>query len=125
LTDNRPVYLNLFKIRLPTTGIVSFAHRVSGVFLFLAIPFSIYLLDLSVTSAQGFEHSMQLLQGPVMQLVLLVLVWSLVHHFLAGIRYLFLDFDIGIDKAGSNKSAWSVIVTEVCIMAVYVWVVLL
>ena len=125
MTDNRPVYLNLFKIRLPTTGIVSFAHRVSGVFLFLAIPFSIYLLDLSVTSAQGFEHSMQLLQRPVMQLVLLVLAWSLVHHFLAGIRYLFLDFDIGIDKAGSNKSAWSVIVIEVCIMAVYAWAVLL
>ncbi len=106
MTDNRPVYLNLFKIRLPTTGIVSFAHRVSGVFLFLAIPFSIYLLDLSVTSAQGFEHSMQLLQRPVMQLFLLILAWALVHHFLAGIRYLFLDFDIGIDKAGSNKSAW-------------------
>jgi len=125
LTDNRPVYLNLFKIRLPTTGIVSFAHRVSGVFLFLAIPFSIYLLDLSVTSVQGFEHSMQMLQRPVMQLILLILAWALVHHFLAGIRYLFLDFDIGIDKAGSNKSAWSVIVTEVCIMVVYVWVVLL
>ena len=125
MTDNRPVYLNLFKIRLPTTGIVSFAHRVSGVFLFLAIPFSIYLLDLSVTSAQGFEHSMQLLQRPVMQLILLILAWALVHHFLAGIRYLFLDFDIGIDKAGSNKSAWSVIVIEVCIMAVYVWAVLL
>ena len=125
MTDNRPVYLNLFRIRLPTTGIVSFAHRVSGVFLFLAIPFSIYLLDLSVTSAQGFEHSMQLLQRPVMQLILLILAWALVHHFLAGIRYLFLDFDIGIDKAGSNKSAWSVIVTEVCIMVVYVWAVLL
>ena len=125
MTDNRPVYLNLFKIRLPTTGIVSFAHRVSGVFLFLAIPFSIYLLDLSVTSAQGFEHSMQMLQRPVMQVILLILAWALVHHFLAGIRYLFLDFDIGIDKAGSNKSAWSVIVIEVCIMAVYAWAVLL
>ena len=125
MTDNRPVYLNLFKIRLPTTGIVSFAHRVSGVFLFLAIPFSIFLLDLSVTSAQGFEHSMQMLQRPVMQLILLILAWALVHHFLAGIRYLFLDFDIGIDKAGSNKSAWSVIIIEVCIMAVYVWAVLL
>ena len=125
MTDNRPVYLNLFKIRLPTTGIVSFAHRVSGVFLFLAIPFSIYLLDLSVTSAQGFEHSMQMLQRPVMQVILLILAWALVHHFLAGIRYLFLDFDIGIDKAGSTKSAWSVIIIEVCIMAVYVWAVLL
>jgi len=125
LTDKRPVYLNLFKIRLPTTGIVSFAHRVSGVLLFLAIPFSIYLLDLAVTSKQGFEQNIQLLQQPILQVILLVLVWSLVHHFLAGIRYLLLDFDIGIEKAGSNISAWIVIIAEACIMAVYLWRVLL
>jgi len=125
LTDKRPVYLNLFKIRLPTTGIVSFAHRVSGVLLFLAIPFSIYLLDLAVTSKQGFEQNIQLLQQPILQVFLLLLVWALVHHFLAGIRYLLLDFDIGIDKAGSNISAWIVIIAEVCIMAVYLRGVLL
>jgi len=117
--------LNLFKIRLPTTGIVSFAHRVSGVLLFLAIPFSIYLLDLAVTSKQGFEQNIQLLQQPILQVFLLLLVWALVHHFLAGIRYLLLDFDIGIDKAGSNISAWIVIIAEVCIMAVYLRGVLL
>jgi len=125
LTVKRPVYLNLFKIRLPTTGIVSFAHRVSGFLLFLAIPFSIYVLDLSVTSSQGYEESIQLLQQPVIQVILLLLVWALVHHFLAGIRYLLLDFDIAIDKASSNMTAWIVIVTEVCIMAVYVWAVML
>jgi len=125
LTVKRPVYLNLFKIRLPTTGIVSFAHRISGFLLFLAIPFSIYVLDLSVTSSQGYEQSVQLLQYPVMQAILLLLVWALLHHLLAGIRYLLLDFDIAIDKAGSTMTAWTVIVTEVCIMAVYVWAVML
>jgi len=125
LTVKRPVYLNLLKIRLPTTGIVSFAHRVSGFLLFLAIPFSIYVLDLSITSSQGYEQSLQLLQHPVLQAILLLLVWAMVHHLLAGIRYLFLDFDIAIDKAGSNMTAWAVIVTEVCIMAVYVWGVML
>lgn len=121
MADNRPVYLNLFKIRLPTTGIVSFAHRVSGVLLFLAIPLSIYLLDLSVTSSQGFEKSLHLLQKPVTQLILLILLWSLVHHLLAGIRYLLLDFDIGIGKASSNASAWAVLVSEACIVAACVW----
>jgi succinate dehydrogenase / fumarate reductase cytochrome b subunit len=125
LTDKRPVYLNLFKIRLPTTGIVSFAHRVSGFLLFLAIPFSIYILDLSVTSSQGYEQSLQLIQQPVVQVILLLLVWAVVHHLLAGIRYLLLDFDIAIDKAGSNMTAWTVILAELCIMAVYVWGVML
>ncbi len=125
MTDKRPVYLNLFKIRLPTTGIVSFAHRVSGVLLFLAIPFSIYVLDLSVTSAQGFEQSMQLLQRPVLQIILLILVWAIVHHFLAGIRYLLLDLDIGIEKASSTMSAWIVLIAELGIVFVYIWSVLL
>jgi len=121
LADNRPVYLNLFKIRLPTTGIVSFAHRVSGFLLFLAIPFSIYILDLSVSSADGFEHGLWLLQQPVLQLFLLLAVWALVHHFLAGIRYLLLDFDIGVDKTGSNISAWVVLIIEALVMALYLF----
>ena len=125
MTVKRPVYLILLKIRLPTTGIVSFAHRVTGFLLFLAIPFSIYVLDLSVASSQGYEESLQLLQQPVMQIILLLLVWAIVHHLLAGIRYLFLDFDIAIDKAGSNMTAWIVILAEVGIMAAYVWGVML
>ena len=121
MADNRPVYLNLFKIRLPTTGIVSFAHRVSGFLLFLAIPFSIYILDLSVSSADGFEHGLRLLQQPVLQLFLLLAVWALVHHFLAGIRYLLLDLDIGVDKTGSNISAWAVLIIEALVMVLYLF----
>ena len=121
MADNRPVYLNLFKIRLPTTGIVSFAHRVSGFLLFLAIPFSIYILDLSVSSADGFEHGLRLLQQPVLQLFLLLAVWALVHHFLAGIRYLLLDFDIGVDKTGSNITAWAVLIIEALVMVLYLF----
>ena len=125
MTVKRPVYLNLIKIRLPVTGMVSIAHRVSGFLLFLSIPFSIYLLDLSVTSSQGYEQSVQLLQHPVIQILLLFLVCALLHHLLAGVRYLLLDFDIAIDKAASKMTAWTVIAAEVCIMAVYVWGVIL
>lgn len=123
MATERPVYLNLFKIRLPTTGIVSFAHRVSGVLLFLAIPFSVYVLDRSVASVQAYEETVQLLQQPLVQLILLLLVWALVHHFLAGIRYLFLDFDIGIDKASSTLTAWSVLIAEFSVVALTIWVV--
>ena len=121
MTERRPVYLNLFKIRLPTTGIVSFAHRVSGFLLFLAIPFSVYLLDLSVGSQGGFDESVQLLQHPFLQLAMLILVWALAHHFLAGIRYLLLDFDIAVEKASSNVSAWLVLAVEAAVVAVFVW----
>ena len=35
LAKARPVYLNLFQIRLPLPGIVSILHRISGAALFL------------------------------------------------------------------------------------------
>lgn len=125
MTDKRPVYLNLLKIRLPTTGIVSFAHRVSGFLLFLAIPFAVYVLDLSVDSPAGFERSLAILQHPVVQLIGLILLWALLHHLLAGIRYLLLDFDFGIEKTASTRTAWTVLAAEVALMAVFIAGVLL
>ena len=32
------------------------------------------------------------------------------HHFLAGIRYLMLDIDIGIEKPVYRQTAWAVLV---------------
>ena len=89
----------------------------------MAIPFSVYIVDRSVASAQGYEETVRLLQQPSVQLILLLLLWALVHHFLAGIRYLFLDFDIGIDKARSTLTAWSVLIIELVIVALTAWVI--
>ena len=106
--DNRPVYLNLFKIRLPVAGMVSLAHRASGMLMFLAIPFMVYLLDLSVRSAESFEQALSLLQQPYIMAAGLLIVWALAHHLFAGIRFLLIDADIGIDKKPANMTAWVV-----------------
>lgn len=110
--DNRPFYLNLLKIRLPVTGFVSILHRISGVLMFLAIPFSVYLLDLSLQGRAGFNQAAELLQAPLLQLVSVLLLWSLIHHLFAGIRFLLTDFDIGLEKHQSIKFAWAVFVAE-------------
>jgi len=113
----RPVYLNLFKIRLPLQGIVSLAHRASGVFLFIAIPFSVYLLDLSVISDQGYDQVQNLLTLPLVKIALMLLLWSFAHHFFAGIRFLLIDADIGVEKSSSRIGAWLVIVAELLVVA--------
>ncbi len=112
MTDNRPVYLNLIKIRLPLAGMVSFAHRISGVLLFLLLPFSVYLLDLSVQSAESFSAVKQLLDQPLMLLVQVLLLWSITHHFFAGIRFLLIDAEIGVEKAQARLGAWLVFLAE-------------
>lgn len=108
MTDHRPVYLNLIKIRLPVAGMVSLAHRGTGILLFLALPFAVYLLDLSLESQQAFETVQQMLQQPVLIVVQFLLLWSLAHHFFAGIRFLFIDAEIGVDKTPAQIGAWLV-----------------
>lgn len=121
LADKRPIYLNLFRIRLPIPGIVSLAHRVSGVLLFLAIPYAVYLLELSVTSREDFDHVMHVLQQPVLKLLLLALVWGTAHHLFAGIRFLLIDADIGVEKSSARRGAWLVIAAELLVVAAFIY----
>jgi len=117
VSDNRPFYLNLVKIHLPVTGFVSIFHRISGLLLFLAIPFFVYLFDLSLQGSAGFTQAADLLQHPFIQLLSLVLLWSIVHHLIAGIRFLLTDFDIGLEKQQAIRFAWGVFIIEAIIFA--------
>lgn len=100
----RPVYTNIgvgqiLQYRLPLAGIVSILHRVSGVLLFLVgMPLALYLLQLSLSSEQGFASFQAFLSGFFPRLILLVLFWGFFHHLCAGIRYLVLDLHIGTEK---------------------------
>jgi succinate dehydrogenase / fumarate reductase cytochrome b subunit len=111
----RPKYLSLpallFEIRLPVPGWVSILHRISGALLFF--PFAawlLYMLDTSLRSEQDFETiKIHYLQLPLVKLGVLVFIWSYCHHFCAGIRYLFLDLDKGVDLRTARLTSWIVI----------------
>ena len=111
LTRNgKPIYLNLLQIRLPVPGFMSIVHRVTGAVLTLAIPLAIYVLDLSLRGPEGYARANVLLDGWLAKLVLLGLLWALLHHLFAGVRYLLLDVDLGIDKPRYRQSAWAVLI---------------
>ncbi|MWO89166.1 succinate dehydrogenase, cytochrome b556 subunit, partial [Escherichia coli] len=63
------------------------------------------LFAASVASPQTFAAVAAYAGNPIVQLVLLVLIWGYLHHFCAGIRYLLLDLHLGIDKLSAKKSA--------------------
>jgi succinate dehydrogenase / fumarate reductase cytochrome b subunit len=106
----RPKYLGLqallFEIRLPLPGWVSIFHRVSGALLFFpAALWLLWMLDRSLSSPSGFDSVQRYAHLPLVKLALLVFIWSFCHHFCAGIRYLFLDLDKGLDKSTSRLTA--------------------
>ncbi len=103
--DTRPVNLNLLKIRQPITAITSIGHRISGVLLFLSIPFVIWMLEHSLQGPQGFADVTAWFDYGLIKLLALLMAWSAAHHFFAGIRFLLLDIEIGVDLATARSSA--------------------
>jgi len=117
----RPKYLSLsallFEIRLPLPGWVSILHRVSGLLLFLAVLWLLFMLDRSLASEAGFESVRRYAGLPLVKLSLLVLIWAYCHHFCAGIRFLFLDLDKGVDKATARLTSIAVLVVSLALTA--------
>ncbi|MDO8718669.1 MAG: succinate dehydrogenase, cytochrome b556 subunit [Polaromonas sp.] len=84
--------------RLPLAGIVSILHRVSGAIMFLLMPFIIWMFDTSISSDISFEKfkaafnvGLLGLPGVLWKLVALALIWAYLHHFIAGLRHLWMD----------------------------------
>lgn len=103
-----PVYIDLLRIRLPVGGLVSILHRVSGVLLVLALPFSLWVLQQSLASAEEYQRVAGVLQKLPVRTLLFLLILALTHHLLAGIRHLLLDLNIGISRRGGRLGAWLV-----------------
>jgi succinate dehydrogenase / fumarate reductase cytochrome b subunit len=106
----KPVYRNiglaqLVKYRLPWAGKVSILHRISGAVLFLMLPFLLYLFDQSLASEVSYQQFQAITGHFLVKIICLGLIWAFLHHFCAGIRYLLLDLDIGVEKVDANRSA--------------------
>lgn len=111
---SRPQYSNihitqLHHYRLPAAGLVSILHRISGALMFLLLPFTLYLLERSLTSESTYDAMRSFASQWYIRLIILALSWAYLHHFLAGIRHLFMDMHYLLSKEGSRNSAITVL----------------
>lgn len=114
--NKRPVFLNLARIHFPVTAVISIAHRLTGLLLFLLIPVLIWLWQISLRDIDGYEQVLEWFRSPPFRSVLILSVWVLTHHFFAGLRYLLIDIDIGIEPASSRRGAWIAIAAGIFTM---------
>lgn len=113
MQKKRPKHLEIGKIRLPIPGIVSILHRISGVGLFFALPFIIYLFSGTLSSAEAFETYRTIVAHPLVKLILIGLLWAYMHHFCAGLRFLLLDIHIGLDLPTARATARMVLMLSI------------
>ncbi len=117
MTNNRPKFLALNRIRLPLPALVSILHRVSGLLMFLALPMLLWMLQSSLRSMDSYSALVGALRNPVAKLFLLAMLWSLLHHFCAGIRFLVIDLHVGVRLAPARASAKMALVVSLALTA--------
>ena len=123
-TTNRPIFLDIISIRLPIPGIVSILHRISGVLLFISLPLLLWLLAGTLDNAAVFESYRAFVAHPLVRIGLLGLLWAYLHHFFAGIRFLFLDAHKGLALNTARTTAKTVMALAlICtaILGVWLW----
>ncbi len=127
----RPEFRNINAIsdlptyRLPAAGWVSILHRVSGALMFLLMPFIIWMFDNSITSeisfasfAAAFNVGVGFIPGWFVKLTALATIWAYLHHFIAGIRHLYMDACHAVTKEFGKSSAIVTLVLSLGLTAV-------
>lgn len=123
-SQKRPVNLNLFTIRQPVPAIASILHRISGIILFLAIPYLIWILGQSLATESDFLALYDHFTSPLAKIITLIIVAPFIYHFLAGIRHLLMDINIGVDLKNGRLSAWITIILAIILTIIagfYIW----
>ena len=109
--SQRPVFLDLRVLgpKMPLVAIMSILNRVTGALMFVTTPFMVWLLGLSLAGSDGYQQALAVLDSFLAKLWLIALLWAVTHHMLAGIRFILIDVDLGVEKAQAQQSALWVI----------------
>ena len=131
LARKRPEFRNINALkdlpsyRLPVAGIVSILHRISGFLMFLLMPLIIWMFDNSISSeisfaklSAAFNIGLGFVPGWFIKLIALALIWAYLHHFIAGLRHLYMDMFHAVTKEFGKSSAIVTLVLSIGLTAV-------
>ena len=114
MTKQRPGTMRLVdavKYRLPLAGVVSILHRASGGLMFVLLPFIVWMFDNSLSSESSYERFTSAFVDGIgfvpawgVKLAVLGLIWAYLHHFMAGLRHLWMDITHRVSKAQGRSS---------------------
>lgn len=127
LAKKRPEFRNISPLsdlptyRLPAAGWVSILHRISGVIMLVLLPFILWMFDTSVSSeisfgkfSAAFNAGLGFVPGWFFKLVALALIWAYLHHFIAGLRHLWMDVShASVTKEFGKSSAITTLVLSI------------
>ena len=119
----RPVYMNLFQIRLPISAISSITHRLAGIYIFFSsLPLFLFLLYFTTKSYNDFMFIQQVFNNSIFFSTFVsssFLVFA--YHILTGVRHLLQDLHIGESLSASRVSSYIVFILWFLLIFFLIW----
>ena len=119
----RPVYMNLFQIRLPISAISSITHRLAGIYIFfISLPLFLFLLYFTTKSYNDFMFIQQAFNNSIFFSTFVsfsFLVFA--YHILTGVRHLLQDLHIGESLSASRVSSYVVFILWFLLTLFVIW----
>ena len=140
--QKRPVFLNLWQLKFPLPAIISILHRISGVALFVLLPWVLWMLQhvlfahvaykgyssghgsgtwVKPASMLGAVVTPVPMLGAVAHFFLWLWLAAFGYHLLAGLRHLVMDLGWAESLPAARRSAMLVLILAV-IFAVWVMI---
>ncbi len=121
LEDRRPLSPHLQIYRRTMTMMMSIAHRITGIALYVGTLLVVWYLVAAATGADAFNQAYRVLGSIPGQIVLLGFAWAWFHHFLGGIRHALWDTGYGLDAKGREFLAWGTLIGGALLTLVF-WI---
>jgi succinate dehydrogenase / fumarate reductase cytochrome b subunit len=120
--DNRPINIDLTTFKYPLPAITSILHRISGIVIFVGVALLLYLLQLSLESAAGFDLVAALLDNLIVKFLTWSVLAALLFHLIVGFKHLLMDLGIGETRAGGVLAAkLALLLAIIAMLAAGVW----
>ena len=105
--DQRPVNINLLKIKLPISALTSISHRLAGMYIFfITYPLAVYLFFLASSNQENFSYLINsLVNSSYLATFVAFSFLVLWFHILTGVRHLIMDMHIGESLQATKASS--------------------
>jgi succinate dehydrogenase cytochrome b subunit len=118
----RPLSPHLSIYRMPMTAVMSFAHRVSGVALYVGVLLLAWFLIAASADASSFAVFSRFISSFIGQIILFLATWALFHHLVGGVRHITWDSGYGLDAPLRDQMAWATLIGGFA-LTVIVWII--
>jgi succinate dehydrogenase / fumarate reductase cytochrome b subunit len=119
-SHNRPLSPHLQIYQFPLLGLLSIAHRATGVLLTLGSLLLVYWLGSAAYGPASFARASALLGSPIGYLVLFGFTVCLFFHLVNGVRHLLWDVGFGYELPQAFRSA-RVALIATAVLTVLTW----